>query len=62
MAIIEKKIKLNLKTCPCLDVDIIENAIKASQLDPVRWAIVDMNESEITILANGIETEAPSNC
>ena len=58
MAIIEKKIKINLKYGALPDVEHIENAIKEAGLEPVRWAIVDIKKNECTILTNGIETRS----
>lgn len=51
MTIIEKKINLNLKNGTLPEIDTIENAIKEAGLEPVRWAIVDINKNECTILA-----------
>lgn len=55
MAIIEKNIKLNLKSGSLPETNVIENAIKEEGLEPVRWAIVDINKNECTILANGVQ-------
>lgn len=55
MAIIEKKIKIPLKKGSLPEINVIENAIIKAGLEPVRWAIVDINENEYTILANGIQ-------
>lgn len=54
MAIIEKNIKIKTKGGVLPDCDAIENAIIEAELEPVRWAIVDINKNELTILANGI--------
>lgn len=55
MAIIEKKIKIPLKKSSLPEVSVIENAIMQAGLEPVRWAIVDIDENEYTILANGVQ-------
>lgn len=55
MAIIEKKINLKLKNSTLPKINTIENAIKEAGLEPVRWAIVDINKNEYTILANGVQ-------
>ncbi len=59
MAIVEKKIFVNLENGTLPDVERIENAIIQQGLDPVRWAIVDITENEMVILANGIENSRP---
>lgn len=55
MAIIEKKIVINLKEGEIINTQHIENAIKESGLEPVRWAIVDVVKNDYIILANGTE-------
>lgn len=54
MSIIEKRINIKLENGTLPDIDMIENAIIKSGLEPVRWAIVDINENECIILANGV--------
>lgn len=54
MSIIEKRIKIKLENGCLPDVNAIENAIIKAGLEPVRWAIVDMDKNECTILANGV--------
>lgn len=54
MSIIEKKIKIKLENGCLPDVNTIETAITRSGIKPVRWAIVDMDKNECTILANGV--------
>ncbi len=55
MAIIEKRIRIKVKNGSLPEINIIENAILQAGLEPVRWAIVDINENEYIILANGIQ-------
>lgn len=54
MSIIEKRIKIKLENGCLPDVNAIENAIIKAGLEPVRWAIMDMDKNECTILANGV--------
>lgn len=56
MAIIEKKVILTLENGKKPTVERVENAIRQSELDPVRWAIVDIVENNYIILANGTES------
>ncbi len=55
MAIVEKRIKIKLKNGSLPETDVIENAIMKAGLEPVRWAIVDIDKNEYTILANGVQ-------
>ena len=50
--IITKTIKIKSNKLPP-DVDFIINEIKAQGLDPVRWAIVEVMENELTINVSG---------
>lgn len=55
MAIIEKRIIINTKNRAPVGIGQIEEAIRQAGLEPVRWAIVDVKENELVILANGTE-------
>ena len=50
--IISKTIKLVSPILPP-KLDFIEEQIKLQNLEPVRWAIVDVNDNELTISASG---------
>lgn len=57
MAIVEKRIKINLENGSLPDVKQIENSIIEAGLEPVRWAIMDIKKNECTILANGVKNQ-----
>lgn len=50
--IISKNIKIITPSLPP-DVDFIENEIRKSGLEPVRWAIVDVDDNILTLSVSG---------
>ena len=52
--IISKTIKIKCDKLPP-EVDFIENQIKLQGLNPVRWAIVEVNNYELTLSVSGYE-------
>ena len=52
--IISKTIKISSPKLPP-EVDFIEQQIKAQGLEPVRWAIIDVQNNELTLSVSGFE-------
>lgn len=50
--VISKTIKIISPKMPP-DVDFIENEIKKFNIEPLRWAIVDIKNNELTISVSG---------
>ena len=51
-SIISKTIKIKCAQNPP-EVDFVEDKIKLNGIEPLRWAIVDVNENELTLCASG---------
>jgi len=50
--VISKIIKINSPAMPP-NIDFIESQIEAQGMEALRWAIVDVNENELTISVSG---------
>ncbi len=52
MKIVSKIIKIKSKTMPP-KIDFIENEIKKEGIEPIRWAIVEIEDNILTVCASG---------
>lgn len=52
--IISKTIKITSDKMPP-SVDFIENEIKKLNMEPIRWAIVDVNNKELTLSVSALK-------
>ena len=50
--VISKTININSPTMPP-SVDFIENEIIKNKIEPLRWAIVDINQNNLTLSVSG---------
>ena len=52
--VISKTIKIAVDKLPP-SVEFIENEIKKTGLDPLRWAITDVNKKELTLSVSALK-------